>query len=219
MLNHKQERQALLIFEAALDQPPSAQRAWVSGQRGGNHALETRVLSLLNTGKSSAAVALLTGHFVASASDKVPLRVGPYRITDQLGAGGMGVVYRDNGTFSRTVAIKFIHEIGVGPEVVARFHSERQILAAMQHPNIAHRMATINDLPNGFVFKFWTESLVTHCTSFYTRIIARKCPSNPGHSTLRFGVSGKPGAVQGVEPLLPGYARTLLGRFHPQIRM
>lgn len=141
MLSHKQERQALLIFEAALDQPDDNQLTWVTQQCGGNLELEGRVRQLLST--NDKAEGLLTGHFVSSTSTPIPQRVGQYRIIDQLGAGGMGVVYRgerDDGTFSRTVAIKFIHEIGVGPQAVARFDSERQILAAMQHPNIAQML-------------------------------------------------------------------------------
>ncbi|MEO1087358.1 MAG: protein kinase, partial [Acidobacteriota bacterium] len=77
------------------------------------------------------------------ASDDAPLdfkRIGPYRTLEWLGMGGMGTVYRaarDDQEFEREVAIKVIR-LGLNvPEVRSRFLSERQILATLDHPNIA----------------------------------------------------------------------------------
>ncbi|MEM8556956.1 MAG: serine/threonine-protein kinase, partial [Bacteroidota bacterium] len=67
-------------------------------------------------------------------------RVGPWRIEDRLGAGGMGVVYRAaraDGLYDRTVALKLLHP---GPDrtaLVRRFAAERQILARLEHVGIA----------------------------------------------------------------------------------
>ncbi|MCZ6691951.1 MAG: protein kinase [Planctomycetota bacterium] len=66
-------------------------------------------------------------------------RVGPYKILQALGVGGMGVVYLAEQTepVHRLVALKLI-KLGMDTEeVVARFESERQALALMNHPNIA----------------------------------------------------------------------------------
>jgi tetratricopeptide (TPR) repeat protein len=67
-------------------------------------------------------------------------RVGPYRIVRPLGRGGMGAVYlavRDDDEFHKEVAIKTLKfELEGGP-AVARFRHERQILAHLEHPNIA----------------------------------------------------------------------------------
>jgi serine/threonine protein kinase len=68
-----------------------------------------------------------------------PERIGPYRILDVLGEGGMGVVYRAEQIepVRRRVALKII-KLGMDTkQVVARFESERQALAVMDHPNIA----------------------------------------------------------------------------------
>jgi len=63
--------------------------------------------------------------------------VGPYRIVRQLGHGGMGTVFlatRDTEEFEQRVAIKLVRG---GESLVQRFRQERQILAALEHPNIA----------------------------------------------------------------------------------
>jgi serine/threonine-protein kinase len=66
-------------------------------------------------------------------------RLGPYEIQSALGAGGMGEVYRAHDTkLGRDVAVKMLPESFVDdPERVARFRREAQILAALNHPNIA----------------------------------------------------------------------------------
>ena len=66
-------------------------------------------------------------------------RIGPYEIIGALGAGGMGQVYRARDTkLNRTVAIKSLHtSVAAEPERIARFEREAQLLASLQHPNIA----------------------------------------------------------------------------------
>jgi Tol biopolymer transport system component len=67
-------------------------------------------------------------------------RLGPYEVLAVLGAGGMGEVYRARDSkLNRDVAIKVLpSQYGNDPERVARFHREAQVLAALNHPNIAH---------------------------------------------------------------------------------
>jgi serine/threonine protein kinase len=68
------------------------------------------------------------------------MRVGLYEVISLLGAGGMGEVYRARDTkLNRDVAIKVLPErVAADPERLARFHREAQVLAALNHPNIAH---------------------------------------------------------------------------------
>ena len=70
----------------------------------------------------------------------VGTRVGPYRITGEIGRGGMGAVYlavRDDEHFRRQVAIKLIKRGMDTDFILRRFRNERQILANLNHPNIA----------------------------------------------------------------------------------
>jgi serine/threonine protein kinase len=67
-------------------------------------------------------------------------RFGAYRATDLIGMGGMGTVYkgvRDDDAFSKEVAIKVLHQSMHSPFARHRFRQERQILAGLEHPNIA----------------------------------------------------------------------------------
>ena len=67
-------------------------------------------------------------------------RLGVYEVTTAIGAGGMGEVYRARDTkLNRDVAIKVLSATLVGdPDRVARFEREAQVLASLNHPNIAH---------------------------------------------------------------------------------
>jgi len=66
--------------------------------------------------------------------------IGAYRITRLLGRGGMGAVYeaeRADGAFEKKVAIKIVKRGMDTDEIIRRFRHERQILARLEHPNIA----------------------------------------------------------------------------------
>lgn len=69
----------------------------------------------------------------------LPDHIGPYRILQVLGEGGMGIVYEaeETGPVRRRVAIKAMRAGTNSREVVARFETERQALAVMNHPGIA----------------------------------------------------------------------------------
>jgi eukaryotic-like serine/threonine-protein kinase len=67
-------------------------------------------------------------------------RLGPYEILSAIGAGGMGEVYRARDPkLNRDVAIKVLPDLfAADPERLARFEREAQVLASLNHPNIAH---------------------------------------------------------------------------------
>ena len=67
------------------------------------------------------------------------VRLGPYTIAGKIGAGGMGEVYRaTDPRLGREVAIKVLPpEVAADPERLARFRREAQVLASLNHPNVA----------------------------------------------------------------------------------
>ena len=97
---------------------------------------------LLDAGVARAASTLLTrlAEGDAGASSKAGMQVGPYRLLERVGSGGMGEVWRGeraDGDFERQVAIKLIRPLLDSPALRERFARERRILARLDHPNIA----------------------------------------------------------------------------------
>ena len=69
-----------------------------------------------------------------------PASIGPWTIIREIGRGGMGVVYlaeRTGDQFRQLAALKLVRAAGGSEELLARFRRERQILASLNHPNIA----------------------------------------------------------------------------------
>jgi len=88
---------------------------------------------------SPVSAATQTSPSPSSAPASLPAQIGPYKILDLLGEGGMGSVYlgEQRSPVSRRVAIKVI-KLGMDTkQVIARFETERQALSLMNHPSIA----------------------------------------------------------------------------------
>jgi serine/threonine protein kinase/tetratricopeptide (TPR) repeat protein len=71
---------------------------------------------------------------------RIGQRIGAYKIVEAIGEGGMGTVYRavrDDAQYKKEVAIKLIHTGQDSAFILSRFRNERQILASLDHPNIA----------------------------------------------------------------------------------
>jgi serine/threonine protein kinase len=76
----------------------------------------------------------------SSSKPLIGLRVGSYKIVEEIGCGGMGEVYRAlraDDQYSKQVAIKLVRAGHDSKAVLQRFKNERQILASLDHPNIA----------------------------------------------------------------------------------
>ncbi len=134
------DRFALELLSEALDMPSDQREDWVRSKCAGDTALEKRVLGLLATERAHPG-ALKTGGARHDATEpEAPAQVGAYRIIETIGQGGMGAVYkgeRASGNFDHTVAIKIIRPGVLSEALIERFQRERQILAALNHPNIA----------------------------------------------------------------------------------
>ena len=130
------------IAGAALQVADPAQRAAYLDQAcGGDPELRRRVEALLHAAEASD-----TGtRTAAQPATTAPLReqpgmvVGRYKLLQQIGEGGMGVVFmaEQQQPVRRMVALKVIKAGMDSRQVIARFEAERQALALMDHPNIA----------------------------------------------------------------------------------
>jgi serine/threonine-protein kinase len=130
-------------------------------------------------------------------------RLGPYEIKAQIGAGGMGVVYRARDTkLGRDVALKILPEAFVNDaDRLARFQREAEVLASLNHPNIAAIHGLEEAEAGG------TPALVLEYVEGPT--LAELISSSPGHRPLtpRSGEKEREARVRGgalpVEEALP----------------
>ena len=140
--------QAKSIFLRALECESSDVAHFLSVECEGNADLRREVDVLLQGHRQGADLAdraLVACQNVISENDSSAVsmnpgaRIGPYTIREQIGEGGMGVVYVAEQTepVQRKVALKIIKPGMDTKEVIARFEAERQALAFMEHPNIA----------------------------------------------------------------------------------
>ncbi|PYK30052.1 MAG: hypothetical protein DME57_08150 [Verrucomicrobia bacterium] len=138
------------IFQAALDLPEANRASYLSQACAGDQSLHKQVINLLNyheTGERALEDLIPADAQIKGAdtlADEVdPMigrRLGAYRIEREIGRGGMGAVYeavRADKEFSKRVAIKLVKRGMDTDFILRRFRKERQILASLDHPNIA----------------------------------------------------------------------------------
>ncbi|MEQ1824523.1 MAG: protein kinase [Pirellula sp.] len=155
-----------VFCEAIAIDDPVARAAYIKRSCGSNSELYQRVEALLaahfqagsfldqpvNAIDTAAHVPLSAGVVTASSTLSAGSTIGPYKLRELLGEGGMGSVFlaEQEKPVRRKVALKIIKP-GMGSrEVISRFESERQALALMDHPNIARVLdagTTDNGLP------------------------------------------------------------------------
>ena len=136
------EREALQLLEDAFEQPSADRIAFIRQQTNYSPVVRERSVELLLADRSSK-VDLKTGGAPFSSETDMPLpdEIGEFRVLDRLGKGGMGAVYLAeplDKDFEHKVAIKVIKPGGLSDTLVERVRRERQILAQLNHPNIAH---------------------------------------------------------------------------------
>jgi eukaryotic-like serine/threonine-protein kinase len=137
------------LFDAALDLPPALREPYVDEQCAGDVDLAQRLRRMLSADADADDHAFLESPLVTPHADAwrdvmptdyVPgtRRFGAYRLLRLIGQGGMGEVHlaeRSDGEFEQRVALKLLPH--PTPGLIQRFRQERQILARLEHPNIA----------------------------------------------------------------------------------
>src|SRR5688572_7405866 len=122
-----------------------ARAAYLDNACAGNDALRRSVEALLRAHERPAGILEsppTSGEITAAPplpSERIGSTVGPYKLLEQIGGGGMGVVYMAEQLrpVRRKVALKIIKPGMDSGQVIARFEAERQALTMMEHPNIA----------------------------------------------------------------------------------
>lgn len=134
----------LEVFAAAMEWPAGERAAFLTRECGGDHALKARIEALLRADAEA-------GNFIESPPEDARSpdvhaigerpgdRVGRYRLLQQIGEGGCGVVFmaEQEEPVRRQVALKIIKPGMDTRSVIARFETEQHALALMDHPNIA----------------------------------------------------------------------------------
>jgi serine/threonine protein kinase len=132
------------LFLAAAELPAGDRAAYLSANAGDDAELRAAVERLLAAHEQPAPVLDRPAPGVPTA-DYAPMaetagtKIGPYKLMEQIGAGGFGLVFVAEQTepVRRKVALKVIKPGMDSSQVIARFEAERQALAIMDHPNIA----------------------------------------------------------------------------------
>jgi serine/threonine protein kinase len=138
--------QDVVVFTEALRLRPAERRMYLDKACAGKDELRARVESLLKAHEKA-------GNFLADPPTGIPVedspanavgertgdRIGRYKLLQQIGEGGCGVVYmaEQQEPVHRRVALKIVKPGLDTKNVIARFEAERQALALMDHPNIA----------------------------------------------------------------------------------
>ncbi|MEK6300087.1 MAG: serine/threonine-protein kinase [Acidobacteriota bacterium] len=135
------------IFQAALDQDPKERQAFLDRACAGDASLLSEVESLIkshdeaNSFIESPLLEDQTKILIDLPNQSVVNRlIGPYKIIREIGHGGMGTVFlaaRADDQYRKAVAIKLIRRGMDTESILSRFRHERQILASLDHPNIA----------------------------------------------------------------------------------
>jgi serine/threonine protein kinase len=144
----EQWQQVRDILDSAIGLSPSERSVYLDQACASDSELRSEVESLLQSHDEAGSVFLNTpaADLKAALSDASPRsswigrRLGVYQIESEIGHGGMGEVYRAvraDGQFKKNVAIKVVRGGYDTAAVLERFRHERQILASLDHPNIA----------------------------------------------------------------------------------
>jgi non-specific serine/threonine protein kinase/serine/threonine-protein kinase len=177
-----QFRRSKEIFHAALKRPMEGRAAFVEEMSAGDAEVKAEVESLLASEEEaggfldSARLPTLPGSLIPEAPPTADLptersRIGPYAIVREIGRGGMGSVYlaeRSDREYRGRVALKLVKRGMDTDFILQRFRAERQILASLNHPNIAKLLdggTTDDGLPYFIMEYIEGHNLTDYCGS------------------------------------------------------
>ncbi len=180
-MNSETWQQLKRLFHAALELGAAERTAFLTEACAGDEQLRGGVEKLLashdNAGSFLASPAIIdTGVIKAVGvtesgghNDRVGQRIGPYKILREIGHGGMGTVFlavRADDQYRQEVAVKIVNKGMDTDTILRRFVMERQILANLEHPNIARLLdggTTDDGLPYFVMEHVEGETIIHYC--------------------------------------------------------
>ncbi|PEN13484.1 hypothetical protein CRI94_09195 [Longibacter salinarum] len=154
------------LFHAALDHPEEERDSFLDDACGDEN-IRSRVEDLLKV--DAGAAARLDRSPARGPGDRTTTgtTVGPYEVQEELGRGGMGRVFlAERSDLGNRVALKLVRNAMAAPDRVERFLVERQILARLEHPNIARLLdagVTPDDTPFLAMEYVEGETIIAYC--------------------------------------------------------
>lgn len=146
-MNPERWQQVRQILDRVIATPDADRPALLDSLCSGDAELRAEVESLLHSHERAGSIFLKTPAVDLNLPLNLPAnpnragrRIGVYRLLEQIGQGGMGEVYRAeraDGQYDKQVAIKFVRAGLDTASILERFRHERQVLASLDHPNIA----------------------------------------------------------------------------------
>ena len=180
-MNAETWQQLKTCFHAALELAPEDRTAFLIQACNGDDELRNRVEKLLashdDAGSFLASPAIVDAGVISPVAetesdgpnDRIGQRIGPYEILREIGHGGMGTVFlavRADDQYRKEVAVKIVNKGMDTDTILRRFVMERQILANLEHPNIARLLdggTTVDGLPY-FVMEYVEgETIIRYC--------------------------------------------------------
>jgi serine/threonine protein kinase/tetratricopeptide (TPR) repeat protein len=164
-MNPENWQQLKQLFHTALELGPAERTSFLTEACAGDEQLRQAVEKLLashdNAGSFLASPAVMDEGVISAlddveisdSNDRIGQRIGPYEILREIGHGGMGTVFlavRADDQYRKEVAIKLVNRGMDTDTILRRFMMERQILANLEHPNIARLLeggTTADGLP------------------------------------------------------------------------
>ena len=145
-MNPQRYEQVMEVVDRVMDCPAEELASRIEQACAGDAELRREVKRLLAADRpgskflEESPLDAVAGSGDDATASAIGRHIGPYRIVKEIGRGGMGVVYlaeRDDGEYRTRAAVKLIKRGMDTDAVLRRFRHERQILAGLDHPNIA----------------------------------------------------------------------------------
>jgi serine/threonine protein kinase len=144
-MNAPSSKAKSLFLNAVEIADPGERRAYLDGECADDEALRREIEDFLKHHQGMGSFLESSVPVVSATVDELPLSeslgtvIGPYKLLEQIGEGGFGVVFMAEQTqpVRRKVALKILKPGMDSKQVIARFEAERQALALMDHPHIA----------------------------------------------------------------------------------